>query len=69
MEDESIQSKVEFPEQFDEVVDIVVSDSRAKAMDKIRKEEKMQAESKTYEDVMEGMGFTQDKEEEKPFWA
>ena len=41
VETKSVQKAIEFPQQFDEVVDIVVSDSRAKASEKaIRQEEK-----------------------------
>jgi len=44
VETKSVQKAIEFPQQFDEVVDIVVSDSRAKASEKaIRQEEKEEA--------------------------
>ena len=69
------------PNQFDEVVDIVVADSRAKAADRVRRDDearvsqspKMNTQTEeqpkkiSYEDVLENMGLQEN--EEKPFWA
>lgn len=38
-ETKSVQKTIQVPEQFDDVVDIVVSESRAKATEKYEKEE------------------------------
>jgi len=44
VETKSVQKAIEFPQQFDEVVDVVVGDARAKASEKaIRQEEKEEA--------------------------
>lgn len=72
---------IEMPNQFDEVVDIVVADSRAKAADKVRRDEARissqtprmnsqtedQQQQPSYEGVLENLGLQEN--EEKPFWA
>ena len=68
------------PDQFDDVVDIVVADSRAKAHDKVMRDEardsqtprmnsqtEVQQQQPSYEGVMENLGLQEN--EEKPFWA
>ena len=55
----SVQKSIA-PEKMEEIVDIVVSDSRAKAAESVN-------EAGAYDRVMEKMGLGD--REEKPFWA
>lgn len=67
MDDVQSNTGVVIPEQFDEVVDIIVSDSRAKANEKVHNDEANDRNEKSYDQTMVKMGL--EETEEKPFWT
>ena len=73
MDDVEHKSGVDMPEQFEEVVDIVVSDSRARAQEHVSREEEAaarttaEAPTPSYGQVVEKLGL--EETEEKPFWT
>ena len=85
VETKSVHKAIEFPQQFEEVVDIVVSESRAKASEQLaRQEEKeeasrLEAQSNEPGEGQEPAGKASyagaleamglEEREDKPFWA
>lgn len=73
MDDVEHKSGVAMPPQFEEVVDIVVNDSRAKALEHVSREEAAAArgtadeQTPSYGQVVEKLGL--EETEEKPFWT
>ena len=67
MDDVQSNTGVVIPEQFDEVVDIIVSDSRAKANEKVHNDEANDRNENSYDQTMVKMGL--EETEEKPFWT
>ena len=67
MDDVESNSGVVMPQQFEEVVDIVVSDSRAKANEKVMKDDGGDEPKSSYDQTMVKMGL--EEKEEKPFWT
>ena len=67
MDDVESNSGVVMPQQFEEVVDIVVSDSRAKANEKVQNDDQNAEPKNSYDQTMVKMGL--EEKEEKPFWT
>lgn len=67
MDDVESNSGVVMPQQFEEVVDIVVSDSRAKANERVMKDDGEDEPKSSYDQTMVKMGL--EEKEDKPFWT